>query len=81
MVKVSQTRSGVIEVDFSGEPSFDCATHGLDITFGLTTRAIKTTSILVDDGGDPGSVLHYLVDAKIGNLVTQMLVLSVFGRK
>jgi hypothetical protein len=62
MVKFFQPRSGVIEVDFSGEPSFDLSTHGLDITFGLITRAIKSTSILVDDGGDPGSVLRYLVD-------------------
>jgi SNF2 family DNA or RNA helicase len=63
MVKLTQPRAGVIEVDFSEEPGFDISTHGLNITFGLTTRAIRSTSILLDDDGDPASVLHYLVDA------------------
>ena len=63
MVHLSQPRAGVIEVDFSQEPAFDMGTHGLDITFGLSTRAIRSTSILVDDGGNPATVLSYLVQA------------------
>lgn len=63
MVKLSQPRVGVIEVDFVNEPSFDLATNGLDITFGLSTIAINSTSIVVDDGGDSASVLAYLVNA------------------
>jgi SNF2 family DNA or RNA helicase len=63
MVNVTQPRAGVIEVDFSEEPTFDMSTHGLDLTFGLTTRAIRPTSILLDDGGDPASVLRYVVKA------------------
>ncbi len=60
MVRLSQPRSGTVEVDFSQESGFDLSTHGLEITFGLTTRAIKPTSIVVEDGGDAGSVLRYL---------------------
>lgn len=60
MIWLSQPLSGAIEVDFSNEPGFDVGSHGLDIIFGLTTRAIKAQSILVDDGGDPSNVLRYL---------------------
>jgi SNF2 family DNA or RNA helicase len=63
MITLFQPRAGVIEVDFSQEPTFEVSTHGLDITFGLNTKAIKTGSIVVDDGGDPGSVLQYLIEA------------------
>src|ERR1039457_726196 len=63
MVILSQSHAGVIEVDFSGEAGFDVSTHGLDITFGLDTQSIGSTSILINDGGDPASVLQYLVEA------------------
>src|SRR5258706_10130795 len=62
MITLSQPRAGVIEVDFSQEPKFDVSSHGLDITYGLNTKSIKSGSIVVDDGGDPGSVLRYILE-------------------
>src|SRR5262245_52023261 len=63
MVDLSQPRAGVIEVNFANEPSFNITTHGLDLTFGLTTKGIKSSSIEIDDGGDPASVIAYLMEA------------------
>jgi hypothetical protein len=52
MITLSQPRAGVIEIDFSQEPTFDVSSHGLDITYGLNTKSIKPGSIVVDDGGE-----------------------------
>ena len=55
---------GVVQIDFSDEPSFDVATHGLELTFCLTTKANteSTRSIFLDDGGNTASVLRTLTD-------------------
>ena len=57
MIFLTQPRAGVIELDYSKEPKFDMASHGLEITCGVTPNGFKTNSILIDDGGDPGAVI------------------------
>ncbi len=63
MITLTQAQAGVIELNFVEEPRFEVASHGLDVTFGLQVKSFRRHSILIDDGGDPGRILSYLLES------------------
>lgn len=60
MIQIRQDDPGYVTIDFSGEPKFDPATEGLELSAGLFVVDTTPTSMVVEDAGQLGPVVAYI---------------------
>jgi SNF2 family DNA or RNA helicase len=62
VIEIRQDGPGYVTIDFAEEPKFDSRSHGVQLSLGLFVTEANDSEIVVEDGGQLGSVLEYIAN-------------------